>query len=64
MIGGKVLRLVKRQETGGRWSYYRIYEGRKRAKETIDYVDISIAYTVFEGLCFDWFVYKRDGGKL
>ena len=64
MIGGKVLRLVERQEVGGRWSYYRIYDGRKRAAETIDYGDISAAYEAFQGLCFDLFNYKQEGGTL
>ena len=64
MIGGKVLRLVERQEIGGRWSYYRIYDGRKRASGTVDYGDISAAYEAFQGLCFDLFNYKQEGGTL
>lgn len=64
IIDGKVLRLVERQETGGRWSYYRIYDGRKKAAGTIDYGDILVAYSAFQGLCFDWFNYKQEGGKL
>ena len=64
IINGKVLRLVERRELGGRWSYYRIYDGRKRAEGTIDYGDILVAYSAFQGLCFDWFNYNQEGGKL
>ena len=64
MIGGKILRLVERTETGGRWSDYVIMDGRKRAEHGRVFNTYETAWDTFESNCKLYFNYVMEGGVL
>ena len=64
MIGGRVIKLVRRDEIGGRWSDFLIMDGRKRAEGSRVYYDLNEAWDSYGDLCHSYVVYMTEGGKL
>lgn len=64
MIGGKVIKLVQRDEIGGRWSDFLIMDGRKRAEGDRVYCDFNTAWDSFGVLCRSYVDYMTEGGSL
>ena len=63
-FGGKIYRIVEREETGGRWHDYRLMCGRKRLEGICDCRTIVGAYDVFEDVMRSVFIDELERGAL
>lgn len=63
-FGGKIYRIVEREEIGGRWCVYRIMCGRKRIDGVCDFNRCRAAYDVFEDIMRSMFMDELERGNL
>lgn len=63
-FGGKIYRIVEREEIGGRWCEYRIMCGRKRIEGVCDCNTCRAAYDVFEDIMRSMFMDELERGNL
>lgn len=63
-FGGKIYRIVQREEIGGRWYEYRLMCGRKRLEGICDCNTIRGAYDVFEDVMRSMFMDELERGAL
>lgn len=63
-FGGKIYRIVEREEIGGRWCEYRLMCGRKRMEGVCDCNTVRATYDVFEDLMRSMFLDELERGKL
>lgn len=63
-FGGKIYRIVEREEIGGRWREYRLMCGRKRLEGVSDSYTIRGAYDVFEDVMRSMFMDELERGNL
>ena len=63
-FGGKIYRIVEREETGGRWYEYRLMCGRRRLEGVCDYNTIRVAYDAFEDFVRSMFMDELERGVL
>lgn len=59
-----MIKLVQRDEIGGRWSDYLIMDGRKRAEGARVYYDLNTAWNSYVDLCRSYVDYMTEGGRL
>ena len=63
-FGGKIYRIVEREEIAGHWREYRLMCGRKRIAGVCDCSTTRAAYDVFEDIMRRIFMDELKKGKL
>lgn len=63
-FGGKIYRIVEREEIGGRWREYRLMCGRKRIEGVCDFSTSRAAYDVFEDIMRNMFMDELERGRI
>lgn len=64
MVGGRVFKIVEREELGGRWSDYVIMQGRRRAEPSRVYNTFALAWEDFVSICRGFIDYDMERGAL